>query len=218
AATATQNAVLLDVVDRYLALSAAEQRRDAMQKTKQEVDEIVRLTASFAKAGQGRAGDADRARADALVFQAEAERIEEEIAIASADLAELLGADPSIRLRANDAKSRAISLIPDDTELAGLVRTAMANRPEVGAAAAAVAESQSQLRQARLRPLLPLISIGFSAGSFGGGSNLVGYRFDHFAGRADFDAVAVWSLQNEGVGTAAIARERRAALAMATAE
>src|SRR5207247_6146998 len=138
---------VLDVVDRYLALAAAEQRRQAFQQTTRDVGEIVRLTANFAKAGQGREADANRARADALVFQAEAERAEEEVAVASADLAELLGVDPSARLRATANAVNQIPLIPEGAELPVLVRTAMANRPEVGANAAVVAEAQAWLRQ-----------------------------------------------------------------------
>src|SRR5207237_1324778 len=113
AAAATGNTVLLDVADRYLALAAAQERRRAIHKSEQEVGEVVRLTTNFAKAGQGRHGDADRARADALIFHDEAERAEEEVAVAAADLAELLGTDPSVRLQAAGDVLLPIRLIPD---------------------------------------------------------------------------------------------------------
>ena len=218
AAVATRNTVLLDVVERYLALAGAQARRQAFQRTEQDIGEVVRLTVNFAKAGQGRQGDADRARADALIFHPEAERAEEDVAIAAADLAELIGVDPSVRLRVADDAIIPVQLFPLDLDLPALVHTAVSNRPEAGAATAAVAESQTRLRQERVRPFLPVVSVGFSAGSFGGGSNLVADRFGQFAGRTDFDAVAVWSLRNAGAGNVALARERRAAMGMAIAE
>jgi outer membrane protein TolC len=63
-----------------------------------------------------------------------------------------------------------------------------------------------------------LLSIGYSAGQFGGGSNLADSRFGHFSGRTDFDAYAVWSLENFGVGNWARQRRRRAQVGEAEAE
>jgi outer membrane protein TolC len=217
-AGATRNAVLRDVADRYFALAAAERRREALAESEKEIAEIVRLTANFAKAGQGRDGDAERAKTEALLFHDETTQAEEEVAIASANLAELLGADPAVRLQTNRDALAPVQLIPPTIELGELIQTALANRPEVGAGAAAVAESRTRVRQERVRPLLPVIAVGFSAGSFGGGSNLVPYRFDHFAGRTDFDAVAVWSFQNIGIGNLALTRQRRAQMGEVLAE
>lgn len=70
-------------------------------------------------------------------------------------------------------------------------------------------------------PFSPNVILGFSSGSFGGGSNLVsqppgfvggngqiqtGPRFGNFDGRADFDAVVYWTAQNLGVGNLALIR------------
>jgi len=56
---------------------------------------------------------------------------------------------------------------------------------------------------------VPLLSVGYSAGGFGGGSNQVSPRFGNFSTRSDFDVFAFWSLQNLGFGNLAIQRERR---------
>lgn len=218
ASAATRNDVLLAVVERYLALASAEQRGLALRQTAQEVGEIVRLTANFARAGQGREPDANRARAEGLLVRDQIERTEEEAAVAAADLAEVLGLDPSVRLRVDETGAEPLQLVPPDTDLEALVQTARANRPEVGASAAAIAERRTRVTQDRVRPLLPTISIGFSAGSFGGGSDLVGYRFGHSGGRMDFDAFAVWTLQNAGAGNFASVRIRQAELGEAVAE
>jgi outer membrane protein TolC len=63
------------------------------------------------------------------------------------------------------------------------------------------------------------VIIGYSAGTFGGGSNLASEgivqpdgtvlrqsRFGSFAGREDFDAVVYWTLRNLGVGNIALVR------------
>src|SRR5205085_2126343 len=92
--------VLLDVVERYLALAAAEDRLAAVRLSAQEFAEIARLTENFAKAGQGRQADADRAVAELLLLRDEAAQAEGEIAVASADLAQVLSLVPAIRLHA----------------------------------------------------------------------------------------------------------------------
>ena len=58
----------------------------------------------------------------------------------------------------------------------------------------------------------PTLFIGFSAGGFGGGSNLVRPIFGGFGGRTDFDVIAFWTLQNLGVGNAALIRGANANL------
>src|SRR5262249_4627954 len=68
-----------------------------------------------------------------------------------------------------------------------------------------------------VRPFLPTLSVGFTAGGFGGGSNLVSPRFGKFGTRSDFDVFAFWSLQNLGVGNLAAQRERRGAVGGARA-
>ena len=62
------------------------------------------------------------------------------------------------------------------------------------------------------------MAVGFSAGTFGGGSGLVSPTFGSFSGRSDFDALAVWTLQNAGVGNAAWWRQRRAQIGQTSAE
>ena len=53
-------------------------------------------------------------------------------------------------------------------------------------------------------PFSPTFYLGFSAGGFGGGSNLVRPIFGGFGGRTDLDAAAYWTIQNLGVGNVAI--------------
>ena len=73
-------------------------------------------------------------------------------------------------------------------------------------------------------PFSPNVIIGLSSGGEGGGSDLVASppgsgtfaegapRFGKFSQRLDFDVIAYWTLQNLGVGNAAIIKAERAKL------
>jgi hypothetical protein len=82
---AIQNAMLLTVVRRYLELAMAEAALDAIHQGEDSMRIIVLSTAAFASTGQGREGDYQRARADALLLHAEEQRVQEEVAVTSAE-------------------------------------------------------------------------------------------------------------------------------------
>src|SRR5262249_54290008 len=86
----------------------------------------------------------------------------------------------------------------------------------------AVQAALTELKGAKLLPFSPTFIVGYSAGTFGGGSNLASEgipqadgtllkqpRFDSFAGRQDFDVVMYWTLRNLGVGNLAVVRLAR---------
>ncbi len=216
--TAIRNQILLAAIERYFDLANAEARLQAVHQSESELAEVVRVTEKFAKAGQGREPDALRALSESLLLHTEAQQIEEEASVASTELARLLASDPVTRLRADPEALSMISLVQESEPLDHLIQIALSSRPEVGAQATNIREAETRLRQERVRPLLPVISVGFSVGSFGGGSDLVGYRFDHFGGRMDFDAVAIWSLQNLGFGNKAVQNRVRSELNQSIAE
>src|SRR6185437_14911650 len=64
--TGTRNEILLEVSLSYLALLRAEGRVAVIHQSEADFNEVARLTNNFAKSGQGRRGDADRAEADLL--------------------------------------------------------------------------------------------------------------------------------------------------------
>jgi outer membrane protein TolC len=84
------------------------------------------------------------------------------------------------------------------------------------------------LRGTQVLPFSPNVIAGYSAGTFGGGSNLVAQpggflgfmeqRFGNFAGRQDFDIVLYWTAQNMGIGNVALIRAARARLGMSQFE
>jgi outer membrane protein TolC len=129
----------------------------------------------------------------------------------------MLSFDPTQALLPPGGKLYPLGFFDPATDLDSLVAQALQSRPEVNARAAEVAESSIRLRQEKLRPWLPTVGVGFSAGSFGGGSDLTGSSYGGFGGRTDFDVFAVWTVQNLGVGNRALQNRGRARVGQAVA-
>ncbi len=229
-AAATENAMLLAVAGAYFDLLGAEVRLEALHRSEEEVAEVVKLTESYARAKQGRAGDAHRADANAALVHQHTEQVEGERSAASARLAGLLSLDPSVGLRTPGGAIRPVPLVDENQSLETLIQQGLMNRPEVQARLDDLAEAQTRVRQERIRPFLPTLSVGFSAGGFGGGSNRtaagiptasgqlqVSPSFGNFDTRTDFDVFAVWSLQNAGAGNRASAHRAEAVVGQARA-
>jgi outer membrane protein TolC len=222
---AIRNRVLLKVAQGYLDLVLAEGRRAVATKTRAEAAEVARVTANFAKAGQGRQADADRAAAELEQRTNDVVEAEGEVATASARLCQLLGLDPSLRLEPVDGSVVPGPIVPEPIPLPELLAIALAQRPELAERQAAIRAAFLELRSAKLLPFSPNVILGYSAGDFGGGSNLVQQgivqpngtvlqqsRFGNYGGRQDFDAVLYWSLRNLGIGNVGLIRLAQSSL------
>lgn len=218
AAVATQNDILLEVALRYYALVGAEARLEAIHRSERELAEVVELLSNLARTGQGREGDADRARSEAHLLHLQAQGVEEAVAVAAAELTQLLNVDPAVRLRSPGGDVPVMELVDPREALESLLQLALRNRPEISSQAAEVALQQARLRQEQVRPFVPFVTAGFSAGRFGGGSDQVDSRFGNFGNRTDFDVLAVWSIRNLGLGNHALQERRRAEVSLAAAE
>ncbi len=209
---AEQNQVLLRVSLAYCELTRAEGRRAIALQMRDEAAEVARITAEYARAGQGREADARRAATFLARRQAEVRQAEGEILMASSRLCRLLNLDPSIRLHPTDAVVVPLSIVPEPIPMPELIAMALLRRPELAARRVAIQQALLALDGARVLPFSPTILVGFSGGGFGGGSNLVNPVFGNFASRSDFDAFAYWSLLNMGAGNAALIRLAKARL------
>ncbi|MBS0203416.1 MAG: TolC family protein [Planctomycetes bacterium] len=211
-AHAVSNLTLLDVATDYLLLTRAETRVEALRLSLEQFRETVRLTKSFAVAGQGRYADYHRARSHGLLMLMELQRAEEEAAVASADLAQLLRLDQSVQLETPSAPLELIVLTPPDTDLNYLVDVAQARRPEVRAHGAAIGAAEARVKQEYMRPWLPTLSMSASGGGFGGGSNRQDLGVSSFyqatGARTDFNVFAFWQLQNMGAGNRSLQQGR----------
>jgi outer membrane protein TolC len=220
-AAATRNDVLLRVSLAYLDLLRAEGRRAIARVNRKEAAEVVRLTADYAETGQGRKADADRAAVELKRRDAEWTQAEGETLAASARLAQMLNLPPTPRLRPIDGWVVPHSLVPSPIPLPDLIAIALMHRPELAARRSEILTALYELSMAKVLPFSPNVILGFSAGGFGGGSNLVasdrGFitgdgrrvvapRFSSLEGRTDLDVIAFWTLRNLGVGNVALIR------------
>jgi outer membrane protein TolC len=207
------NVTLLDVADRYLNLVAAEARREALQVSVQEFDNIEKAQQAYARVGQGREADYHRARADRLLIRLEEEQAQEETAVAAADLSRLLHLDPGVRLVTPSGPIEMLTLVDETSDVESLVDRALRQRPEVISRTAEIGAAEYRWRDERTRPWLPLISVGFSGGAYGGGSNRqdlgVSSMYTTTQGRTDLDVMAIWTVQNLGVGNHALQGNRK---------
>lgn len=227
---AVENQVLQRVAAAYIQLLRFEGHRVIALKNLAEADEVRRVTAAFAKVGQGRQSDADRARTEFLYREASLRQTEGDVLTASSRLAQLLDLPPSLRLHPADDRTVPTPVVPEPLALPELLALAVLNRPELQEQQVAIRRSLLALDGSKVLPFSPTVLIGFSYGGYGGGSNLVAEpvgsnpfglgqpRFGNFSERADFDAVVFWSLQNLGIGNLAMIRAARSNLASANLE
>jgi outer membrane protein TolC len=230
-AAATENQILLQVSTAYFDLVGAEVRLEVLQKGQLDAEEIVRRTAAFSKRGQGRSGDMHRAEARSELLRRQLEEAEGNVATASARLSGLLNLDPATRLRSPKGVVQPLTLIDPNENPESLIGWALSHRPEIRARLQAVTEARTRVRQEQIRPFLPTIGLGFSAGAFGGGSNLtangitqngggvlVSPSLGSFAGRTDLDVFAVWTLRNAGAGNRSLVQSGEAIMGQAVAD
>lgn len=218
AAAATANSVLLDVSTLYFDLVGAEAAFQLRRETESEALEATRLTAAYAKSGQGFVSDADRAATLARLIHRSVEQSEEELAVASVRLSRRLHLDPAVRVHPIVSGLAPITLIDANCPVEELIRAALQGRPEMGDRAAAIGVAETRLTQEIARPWLPTVWLGFSGGAMGGGGNLAPPLVGNFAGRTDFDVRLYWTVQNLGFGNLALQKQRRAAIGQAIGE
>jgi outer membrane protein TolC len=212
AAVAVRNQVFLEVAVSYSELIRAEGRLAIGRQVRDEAGEIARLTAEYARTGEGRQADADRAGAELASRDSDVLEAEGTVLTASARLARAINVDPSIRLHPTDAYAVPLPIVPDPIPVGQLIAMALLRRPELAERRAAIRSALLTLEGAKILPFSPNAILGFSSGGFGGGSDLVRPVFGGFGTRSDLDVVAYWSILNMGVGNAALINRAKAAL------
>jgi outer membrane protein TolC len=216
-AKATANDILMDVAVLHLALIGNQALLEANRLSESQAYAMVRVTAAYAVAGQGRPADAERAKSEWGYRRADVQKSEEELGVTAARLANRLNLDPSVRLHAAGGPLVPLDLVALDTPPEDLIQVAIQNRPDLAARTAEIGEAEAHKDQEIARPFLPIVWLGFSGGVFGGGSNLNPPLVAHFGGRTDFDVRVYWTLLNLGAGNLALIRQRDAQLGQAVA-
>jgi outer membrane protein TolC len=218
ASQAVRNDTLLRVAAGYLELLRGEGRRAIALKNRSEALEVARITANYARTGQGRQADADRAATELEQRNNDVLDAENDLATASARLSELLSLNPVDGLVPVESAVVPSPIVPDPIPLPELVAIALVQRPELKERQAAIAAALLELRGAKALPFAPNYILGYSAGGFGGGSDIAASstppqsRFGPLMDRQDLDVVLYWSLKNLGVGNLALVRLARSNL------
>ena len=212
ATLAIRNQVFLRVAVGYSELIRAEGIRAVSLQARDEAREVARLTAEYAATGQGRQSDADRAATELALREGQVLEAEGLVLTSSAELCRLLNLDPSIRLHPTDAYVVPMPIVPDPQPLCELIALGLLRRPELAERRAAIREAFLVLEGSKVLPFSPTVLIGFSAGGFGGGSNLVRPVFGSMGARTDTDVIAYWTLRNMGVGNVAMIKGAKARL------
>ncbi|HXT59322.1 MAG TPA: hypothetical protein VN699_11850, partial [Pirellulales bacterium] len=96
---AVRNEVLKRVSLAYVELLQSAGRRAIAIRIRDDAAEIARLTAAYARTGQGRQADADRAATELGKRETDLMVTEGELLMASSRLAQLLNLDPTVRLQ-----------------------------------------------------------------------------------------------------------------------
>ena len=146
ATVATRNQVFLRVGLAYAELLRAEGIHAVALQGCDEAREVAKLTTAFAATGQGRKSEAARAEADRRFFQRDIQRAEEQVAVASALLAERLNLDPSTRPEPVVGPLEPLDLTDASTPTEALIRAAVANRPDLAARSALVDAAEYKVR------------------------------------------------------------------------
>jgi outer membrane protein TolC len=220
---AVENQVLLEVALAYTDLLGAEGRLSVAILNRNDAREVARLTDVYAKTGEGRQADADRAATELSRREEDLVEARVEVGNASRRLSELLNLDATIRLRPLESRVVPQPVVPSRIPLAELLAIALVDRPEMQARQSAIRAALLELDSAKMLPFSPQTIFGFSGGLFGGGSNLVHSStppavglppnqpfFGDFKGRTDIDAILYWSARNMGLGNKALIDSARA--------
>jgi outer membrane protein TolC len=139
-------------------------------------------------------------------------------------LVRVLRLDPAAVVQPLEPPQMRVTLVPTDQPVDDLIRVGLTNRPELATQQALVQATLVQLRQEKIRPLIPSVLLRGSStpvtgtlagGLFGGGEN---GDLSHFGARSDFDLQVLWKLDNLGLTNQALVRERRAENRLAVLE
>lgn len=215
AARTSLNDQLLEAGSAYVDLLSAHQDLRILQESQRRVAGLDRITADFAEAGQGLQADADRMRTELSLIDNRLLAAQERTLMASARLAQALSIEAAEEIVPMDVNAVPLDLTDEQHDKGSLIRTGLANRPELKESQALVAAAYEAYRRERFAPFVPSVLLGFSTGGFGGG---LGNELDNMGGRYDLDALMTWEVRNLGLGERAARRRSSAQMQQARFE
>jgi outer membrane protein TolC len=207
---AANNSILLEVATRYTRLLQAEGEHSLAILARNDARRIAELTAAYARTGEGRRADADRAATELARREQDVAETVARLYAASHRLSEILNLEASMQLRVSESQVVPEPIVPTQIPLPELLAVALLERPELQARRTSVQAALLELGGARMLPFSPTLLAGFSSGAFGGTSDNI--KPGDTSGRTDQDVVMYWTLLNMGIGNKAQIDAARARL------
>jgi outer membrane protein TolC len=211
---AAANDTVFAVADAYFGVQQARGELAGAEAFVRSATELVRRAESLAP-GLAPPVEANRARTELARRRQAVAALRERWQTAGAELARVIRMDPTARFEPAEPPILQVTLVDPATPVDDLIAIGLRCRPELAARQAIVQATLAQLKQERIRPLLPSVLLrgvstanpGLGGGVFGGGVNST---MDKFSARSDWEAQLVWEIQNLGFGNRARVRERQA--------
>jgi outer membrane protein TolC len=219
-----RNDSLLAVAEAYFNVQQARGILAGAQDAARRAEELVRRAQQLLPGGVIPELELVRARTQAARSRQAIQFADERWRVASADLTRLLRLDASAVVAPLEPPHLRVTVVSGDYPVDDLIRLGLTNRPELATQQALVQATLAQLRQERLRPLIPSILLRgastpvtgtLAGGLFGGGT---GSDLNNFGARSDFDIQVLWQLQNLGLGNRALIQQRQSANQLAILE
>ncbi len=208
AAAAARNDILRDAAVAYWELVRAEHSLAIAQEALTNTEKLTDLTRQYSETGQGLTSDFQRMEAELALRQDKLVAQREAVQVASARLAQLLHADPSILITTGEPVIMPLEIMAIDGAAASYVALGLSRRPELHEQKHLVCETVERLNRERYAPLIPSVLLGMSYGGMGGG---LGTAIVNTGSRWDADAVAYWEVRNLGIGERAARGETASA-------
>lgn len=174
-------------------------------------NKLTELTRQYSETGQGLQSDHQRMEAELAIRREQLAAQQEVLQVASARLAQVLHADPSVRIISGEPVVTPLDVLVAEDSAASHVALGLSRRPELSEQKHLVCEAVERLNREKYAPLIPSVLLGMSYGGMGGG---LGNSIINTNQRWDADAVAYWEIRNLGFGdraaqgeTASVARQ-----------
>ncbi len=213
AARASQNDSLMEIAVAYHALVEANGQLASARHAESLANAMVDQVEKFKREGFSSLTESSRAQVNLAHWQRVVIDAERVTVVRSAKLARLLRLPPQVQLAPAEEFVLPIDYVDGISDGAmdvdAMVAMALGSRPEVAQYAAMREAAGWRVQEERMRPWIPSVQVGTSAGGFGGGPSS---SFTNESGRSDVDLLAVWEWKNLGVGNVALQRERRGQL------
>lgn len=203
------NNAQLDAAIAYFDLVAAQGEVAATDLNLHEAENLLSITEAFVTAGRASAAEVSRVKVIVANRQQSQVNAKLKLKIASSELIRIVRLDPALLsadalLYSADDHLLAIDLISESCDLESLIAQGQRCRPEVAEHYALAQAEGAGAKSQKLRPFIPHVNLGMSAGGFDGGP---GSNRSGLGVRSDFDAILVWQVRNFGFGERAARRE-----------